>query len=89
MVTTIIPSICRPYHDATTARYKDWYHSSTRTLLTAPPPARPTHRTREEQLVRGTERTAAYQRDSSVLAVFIKIILLSSHIYISDNLLIF
>lgn len=38
----------RPYDDTTTDAYKQWYRSSTHTLLTRPPPPRPTQLTREE-----------------------------------------
>jgi hypothetical protein len=68
VLTTIISYIGRPYSDATYDHYNHWYRSSTRILLTGPPPERTTDYTQAEQLVLGTERTAAYHRETSVLA---------------------
>ncbi|KAK1611013.1 hypothetical protein QYE76_034686 [Lolium multiflorum] len=51
----------RPYSEATYDHYNHWYRSSTRILLTGPPPERMT-----DSLVVGTERTAAYHRDTSI-----------------------
>lgn len=43
-----------------------WYLASTRSKLTRAPTDRPAHRTREEQLHGGIDRTAADLRDDMV-----------------------
>jgi len=43
-----------------------WYNASTRSKLTRTPTDRPAHRTRQEQLEGGIERTAANRRDDTV-----------------------
>jgi hypothetical protein len=68
VLTTIISYIGRPYSDGTYDHYNHWYRSSTRILLTGPPP----DYTHADQLVVGTERTAAYHRETSVLAFLYK-----------------
>ena len=54
------------YCDRTWDAYMTWYTSSTRSRLTRAPRDRTTHRTREEQLEGGVDRTAADRRDDTV-----------------------
>ena len=64
-----IYTLCRAYDRRTTGNYNQWYRSSTRTLLAATPPPRLANLTRDEQLLRETERSSAYHRDITVLQI--------------------
>jgi hypothetical protein len=86
VLTTIISYIRRPYNDATYDDYNQWYRSSTRTLLTGPPPE---DYTQVEQLDLGPERTAAYHRETSVLTFVYKYYFIAIKINIHNILLLF